>query len=400
MANKPRIVIVGAGYAGLMTARTLLKKMKHEQAEITLINKQDYHYEATWLHEVAAGTIAPEKAQFLLSDVLNTKKVNILVDEVIKIEKESQTVHLKSNTLAYDYLVIALGFKTNTFGIKGVEDYSFFIQDIDSSKEISHHIEEKFKKYSTDATKDEKDLTVLVGGGGFTGIEFVGELTNHLPKLAKQYGIDPTLVKIIALDGGSILGNFRNEPDLVDYARNVLSSRHVELREGVMMKEFTEDGILVGEDRELIQAGTIVWTAGVKANPILEEIGLTLERGKAVVGSDLRAKEEDRIFVLGDCAYGTDENGQMYPPTAQLAMQHGQSCGGNLVKLLEQKPLKPFVYNHKGTVASIGHNSGVGSIFKGIQIKGKFAAFMKKVVDNRSLYLLGGLKLLLKKGKF
>lgn len=400
MKRKQKIVILGAGYAGLMTARTLMKKVKKDEAEIILINKQAFHYEATWLHEVAAGTITPERATFLLEDVLDQKRVNIVIDEVVSIDKASKTVQLKQDVIAYDYLVIALGFKTNTFGIKGVEENAFFIQDIESSKKIAAHIEQTFQTYKESPVKDPKDLTVLVGGGGFTGIEFVGELTLHLPKLAKQHGIDPSLVKIIALDGGAILGNFKNEPALVDYARNVLASRHVELREGVKMKEFTEEGVIAGDDHELIQAGTMVWTAGVKANPLMTEVGLELTRGKAVIEDDLRAKGEACIFVLGDCAFGTDAEGNMYPPTAQLAMQQGVHCAKNIAKLLRTQPVQAFVFDNKGTVASLGRNCGVGSIFSGIQIKGKAGSFMKSVVDNRSLYLLGGVKLVLKKGKF
>lgn len=401
MENKKRIVILGAGYAGLMTARDLAKKLRKDEAEITLVNKNDYHYESTWLHEVAGGTIKPEEATFKLEDVLDKSRVNIVIDEVVDINKEEKVVNLKSGKLEFDYLVVALGFTTNTFGIKGAEEHAYFIQDVNTALKIKEHIDKKFEEYAKSEEKKDEDLTVLVGGGGFTGIELIGELSLNLPKLAKKHGIDPSKVKIINIEASpSILGNFRDRPELQDYAREVLKSRNVEIKEATPIKEFTEEGVIIGEDEQLVKGGTIIWTGGVKANPIISTIGLELERGKVKITEDLRATGEENIFVLGDCAFGVDANGKFCPPTAQVATQHGKECAKNIAALIRNQPLTPFVFDDKGTVVSLGKTHGVGAIFSGIKIKGKTGAFMKKVVDNRSLYILGGTKILMKKGKF
>src|SRR5699024_5582614 len=169
--NKPKIVILGAGYAGLRTARNLSKMLKNDEAEIVLVNRHNYHYETTWLHEVAGGTINPNQARFMISDALNTNRVQLVYDEVENIDRDSQEVRLKDGSISYDYLVVALGFVTNTFGIKGMDEHAFFIQDINTSQLIRDHIEYQFSAFANGELEDEDALTIIVGGGGFTGIE-------------------------------------------------------------------------------------------------------------------------------------------------------------------------------------------------------------------------------------
>ena len=398
--NKPKIVVLGAGYAGLTATRKLAQKLSPEEVEIVLINKHNYHYEATWLHEVAAGTINHNQARYMISDVVNPKRVRLIYDTVVEIKQDEQRVVLENSEVAYDYLVVALGWVTNTFGIKGMEDNSFFIQDIDSSRIIREHIEYKFAQYSSGESTDENDLTVLVGGGGFTGIEFVGELADKIPELCKKYDIPRNKAKIINVEAApSILPVF--DDDLVSYAKKSLEDRGVEFRIGAAIKESTPEGFIVGEDNELIKAGTSVWTGGVTGSPVLGKSGFELFRGKVNVGSDLRLPGSENVFILGDCSWTmNEETGKPYPPTGQLAMQQGFAVAENIKNHLYGQPLNSFVFDDKGTVASLGMSDGVGNILSGIKIQGKAAAAMKKVVDDRVLLLVGGPKAVLKKGKF
>ncbi|WP_284139319.1 MULTISPECIES: NAD(P)/FAD-dependent oxidoreductase [unclassified Virgibacillus] len=397
--SKPRIVVLGAGYAGMMTTKRLTQKLSPEEAEIVLINKHNYHYQTTWLHEVAAGTINHNQARIMISDVINPNRVRLIYDSVVKVEKEDNRVVLENGEITYDYLVIALGFVTNTFGIKGMEENAFFIQDIDSCQLIRDHIEYQFVKYKNSEEKNDSDLTILVGGAGFTGIEFVGELAEKVPQLCKKYDIDRSKARIINVEAApSILPMF--EKDLVEYAKTSLEHRGVEFRLDAKIQECTEDAFIVGDDREEIKAGTIVWTGGVTGNPILAKSGFELTRGKVTVNGDLRAPEEENIFILGDCAWVMNEKeGRPYPPTAQAAMQHADTCASNIKALLRHEALQNFEFHDKGTVASLGITDGVGNVLSGTKLSGKPAAAMKKVVDNRYLFLLGGPKLFLKKGK-
>lgn len=399
-SNKPKIVILGAGYAGLMTTRKLMQNLQPEEADIVLVNKHNYHYETTWLHEVAAGTISPNQARFMISDVINPNRVRLIYDEVSEIKKDEQRVILENGQLQYDYLVIALGFVTNTFGIKGMDEHAFFIQDINTSQLIRDHIEYQFAQYATGELDDESALNVVVGGGGFTGIEFVGELAERVPQLCKKYGIPRNKARIINVEAmPSIMPMF--DTDLVSYAKQSLENRGVEFRIGTKINECTEEGFIVGEDDELIKGGTVVWTGGVTGSPVLEKSGFELTRGKVTVDGDLRAPDEENIFILGDCAWVMNEaDGRPFPPTAQAALQHAETCANNIKGLLHNQPLEKFVFDDKGSVASLGVTDGIGNVFEGKKLTGKTAAAMKKVVDNRSIFLLGGTRILLKKGKF
>lgn len=399
MSIKPKIVILGAGYAGLTTTRRLIQKLSPKQAEIVLVNKHNYHYETTWLHEVAAGTISSNDARVMISDVINPQKATLVYDTVVKIIKDEKRVVMENSETTYDYLVIALGWESNDFGIKGMAEHAFAIEDIDSSRLISEHIENQFSKFNTEENADVDSLNILVGGAGFTGIEFVGELAEKVPALCKKYNIDRSKVRVINVEASpSILPMFDKE--LVDYARKSLENRGIEIKIGTAISECTPEGFIVGEDKELIKAGTVVWTGGVKGSPILENSDFELTRGRVNVDNDLRMPGEENIFVIGDCSWvWNKEADRPYPPTAQLAMQEADVVASNLQALLTKQPLKDFVFNDKGTIASLGLSDGIGVIFSGNKITGKKAATMKKVVDNRALYLKGGVKLLLKKGK-
>jgi len=398
--SKPKIVVLGAGYAGLMTVKRLTQQLSQEEAEIILVNKHNYHYETTWLHEVAAGTINHNQARYMISDVVSPIKVRLIYDAVVEVNQEEQLVVLENSEIEYDYLVVSLGFVTKTFGIPGMEDHAFFIQDIDSSRMIREHIEYQFAKYASGELTDESALTILVGGGGFTGMEYAGELAEAVPKLCKKYDIPRQKAKIILVEAApSVLPMF--EADLVEYAKESLEYRGVEFRIGTAISECTPEGFIVGEDKELIKAGTSVWTGGVTGNPVLEKSGFELVKGRVNVDADLRIPGEDHVFVLGDCSWKMDqETGKPYPPTAQLAMQEGETAAYNLRALLHGEPLKEFTFDDKGTVASLGVSDGVGVVFGDTKLQGKSAAAMKKVVDDRSLFMLGGPKMVLKKGKF
>ncbi|MFZ3578717.1 NAD(P)/FAD-dependent oxidoreductase [Virgibacillus sp. DJP39] len=396
--NKPRIVILGAGYAGMMTTKRLTQQLGAEEAEIVLINKHNYHYQTTWLHEVAAGTRNQNQARMMISDVHNPNRVRLIYDSVVEVKKEENLVVLENSELSYDYLVVSLGFESNTFGIKGMDKNAFAITDIETSRLISEHIEYQFAKYKLDPKAKEEDLAILVGGGGFTGIEFVGELVEQIPKLCKKYDIDPSIPKVINVEAApTILPGF-NEV-LVAYAKSSLETRGVEFRIGAKIEECKKNGFVVNGDEE-IKAGTIVWTGGVTGNSVLNKSGFEITKGKVTVNGDLRVPGEENIFIIGDCAWVmNEEEGRPYPPTAQAAMQHADTCAANIKGLLHNSELTKFVFDDKGTVASLGNSDAMGTVFSGTKLYGKPASAMKKVIDNRYLFLLGGPKLILKKGK-
>lgn len=400
--NQPKIVVLGAGYGGLTTVAKLQKKLGVNDASITLVNKHDYHYESTWLHENAAGTLHHDRSRLKISDVINSAKVDFVQDTVTAIKPEENKVELENGSIDYDYLVVALGFEAATFGIEGLLENAFTIGSINKARLIREHIEYQFAKYHNEAEPKQERLNFVVGGGGFTGIEFLGELANRIPELCEEFDIDRSKVRIINVEAmNTIMPGF--DPELIEYAMNSLESRGVEFKLGAFLKEVRKDGITVEIDgeKEDIPTMTTVWAAGVRANHLVEESSLEDNRGKVEVTPELRAPDFDNVFVVGDCALiwnkATD---RPYPPTAQIAMQQAEVCAHNLEALVKGSELEAFEFIDRGTVCSLGNNDAMGSIFGGKKIFGWFATFMKKVIDNRALYKIGGLSLLLKKGKF
>ncbi|EIJ80697.1 NADH dehydrogenase [Bacillus methanolicus PB1] len=400
--RKPKIVILGAGYGGLVTTTRLQKLVGVNEAEIILVNKNAYHYETTWLHEASAGTLHHDRVRYDVKDVIDRNKVNFIKGTAVEIKTAENKVLLEDRELDYDYLVVAVGGESETFGIKGMKEFAFSISNVNAARRIREHIEYQFATYNNEVEKKDERLTIVVGGAGFTGIEFLGELVNRVPELCREYDVDINKVKIICVEAApSALPGF--DPELVKYAMSRLESKGVEFRIGTPIKECTPEGILVakGEDElEEIKAGTVVWAAGVRGSAIIEKSGFEAMRARVKVEPDLRAPGHDNVFIIGDCALIINEEiNRPYPPTAQIAMQQGEVCARNLVALIRNKELEAFKPDIKGTVCSLGDDDAIGIVF-GKKMVGSRAAFMKKMIDNRALYKIGGTSLVLKKGKF
>lgn len=396
---KPRIVILGAGYGGMMTAAQLVKKLSANDADITLVNKHNYHYQTTWLHEAAAGTIDHDRVRMLISDVINPKRVEFVYDTVQEIDREHKRVVLENGSLTYDYLVVGLGFESHTFGIKGLAENAFNIRSIDTAREIREHIEYQLARYHNQPEKRQDLLTFVVGGAGLSGMEFVGELADRLPQLCQKYDIHPKDIRLINVEAmPSALPGFDKE--LVDYAVHHLENKNVTFKLNTKIVECTPESIIVEENGEHVEisAATIVWTGGVRANTIVEQSGFETNRGKVPVREDLRAPDADNVFVVGDCSLMINpETEKPYPPTAQIAMQQAYTVADNLDALINNKALQSFAYDDKGTVASLGSKEAIGVVFGDRKLFGRSAASMKKIIDNRYLMLLGGVGLVLKK---
>lgn len=401
--KKPKIVILGAGFGGLMTIVTLQKELGAGEAEIILVNKHDYHYQRTWLHQAAAGNLHPNRVRFDIKKIIDHDKVQFIQDTVVRIKSEEKKVILEKNEISYDYLVMALGGQQETFGIKGIKEYTFSISSINAARQISNHIESQFASYQKDHVKKDEKLTVVVGGAGLTGMEFLGELTDRIPKLCRQYRVDREKVKLVCIQSSYPLSDF--DRSLSEYAVSYLEGKGVQFIFGKRIKECTPDGVVIGkkeeEEVEEIKAGTVIWAAGVRGNSILEHSGIETMKGRVKVQRDLRAPGSDNLFIIGDCSVVIDEKkGTPYSPTAQIALQQGITCARNILSLIHNETkLETFVPHIRGIVCSLGKESAVGVVY-GKNIVGSKALFMKKMIDNRALYMIGGSSLILKKGRF
>ncbi|WP_127534399.1 NAD(P)/FAD-dependent oxidoreductase [Paenibacillus kobensis] len=400
MSNIPKIVILGAGYGGVLTALRLQKQLNYNEADVTLVNKHDYHYITTHLHMPAAGTDNPENARVSISKLIDEFKIDFVKSTVVQIRPQDKKVILEDGTLSYDYLVIGLGGEPETFGIPGLQEHAMNIRSINSVRLIREHIEYQFARFKREPHRTDY-LTFVVGGAGFTGIEFVGELADRIPELCKEFDVDPNLVKIYNVEAGpSALPGF--DPELVEYAMNVLTKKGVTFKIGTAIKSCTPDGVVVqkGEEpAEEVRSQTVIWSGGVRGNRLIEEAGFETMRGRVKIDDNLRVPGSDHVYVVGDNSLMFGEDGRPFPPTAQIAMQQGVVCAHNLVASIRNQPLKKFVFSNKGTVASLGKGEAVGIAF-GKKYKGRVAAWLKKMIDIRYLFIIGGLPLVFRKGKF
>lgn len=386
-----KIVIVGAGYAGVMAAAHL------DRAGIpfTVVNNHDYHYFTTLLHEAAGGRGPAENYQVPIKEVLRKDTSELVIDEITGVDREKKVVKGKAGEYAYDYLIYSLGWISEYFGIKGLKENSMSITNLDSAVQIRQHIENEFKAYTKD--HDPRHLRIALGGAGLTGIELMGELVDYIPTLCASLGISYNDVDMQCIEAMPTILPMVAE-HLRPYVFETLTKKGARLRTGTKIMEVTP-GVVHLDGGEKVEAGTIVWTGGVRANPLLADSGFTVDRrGKAKVNSFLQSTDDDHIFIAGDSAWAEDENGKPYPPTAQVAEQMGACVAHNLAALLAGKPMKNFKASLKGTLCSLGAEVGVGDAF-GIPIKGATAGLMKEGSKIKYLWELGGVRLAGDRGK-
>ena len=400
--KRPSILVLGAGYGGLTTVVNLQKIMGTDEVDITLINKNEYHYESTWLHEAAAGTMTPEQVRYDIKEVIDPVKVRFVQATVEEIDVKGKRVLTDNGEFTYDYIVIALGFEGETFGIEGLDKYALSIANVKAARYIREHIEFQFATWSTEEVKDDSRLNIVVGGAGFTGIEFLGELANRVPELCKEFDVPREKVRVICVEAAPmVLPGF--DPELVNYAVGHLESKGIEFSIGTPVVEATPEGVNIkksDDEFEFIKAGTVVWAAGVRGNRLIESTPIENMRARVKVEKDLRAPAFPDVFIVGDCALMiNEETNRPYPPTAQIAMQQAETAAANIKALIQGGTTQEFIPDLKGTVCSLGDDDAIGVVF-GKKVTGKRASLMKKMIDNRALYMVGGPKLVMKKGKF
>lgn len=397
LQNPPKILIIGGGYGGLKAALGLQRKLK-SPAHITLISKHDYHYQTTLLHKVAIGTLGSRKARIFYRKILDPQKVGFIKDKIIELCPQENKVKGNGGEYHYDYLVIALGFKPDSFGVKGVDKHTYKLSSLNAALKLTKNIENKFKEYTH--TKNQKDLEVVVCGTGFTGIEFTAELATQLDELCLICGIDRRLPKLTCIGRAKqILPVF--EQSLAKAAQNKLEKYGVNVLTGTDIKEIQEGKVIAqrdGIDVE-IEGNTIIWSAGVKGSDIIEKSIIPNKKGRIPVNAQLQCESYPNIYVVGDSALATDKD-VIHAPTAQLSAQMGDYIAELLIAKVRGKEFqKPFKFYHRGTVCSIGHTDGVGVVYHK-NVKGEFAAFMKNTIENKWLYSLGGFGMVFKKGQF
>jgi len=393
--DKKQVVILGAGYAGLRTALRLERLLQRDvDWRVLLIDKFDRHQLKTELHEAAAGRTSLEAVSIPMVKVLRNKKIDFLQAEVININFEQRIATTTRGKITYDKLVIALGSETEFFGIPGMSRHAFTLMSIEDAERIKTHIKNMFAqaKNERDAAKRRATLRIVVGGGGFTGVELATELVGYMSRLSKQFEIAPDEAELIVVEASeTVLPGF--DLELVRRAQKVMKSMDIRLMLKTPCVSADADSITL-RSGEKISASTLIWTGGVRANDLVAESGLKYgPRSRVVVNPYLESVDHPRVYVIGDNALVIDPvTNRPLAPTAQLALQQAEVAAFNIWAEMRGTKRVRYVPKVVGQFVSLGDREAVGWVWK-FKVTGFPAWLLKRVTLLRYLYSVGGLKL-------
>ena len=368
----PHIVIIGAGFAGLETARGLA----NAPVRITLVDKNNHHLFQPLLYQVAiAGLLPSQIAQPVRTIFRKQKNLAFQMGEVTEVNLNEKYIRLNGSVIAYDYLVISAGARTNFFGFDSLEKYGLQLKDIETAVKTRNHLLAMFEQASHegDAEKRKAMLTFVIVGGGPTGVETAGalsELITHVMK--KDYPrLDLNDAQVILLEAGANLIN--PYPDeLRNATLKLLQNKKVDVRLNTKMQDFNGQRVTLG-DGSAIETQTLIWTAGAKAAEIIDSLGVEqASMGRVRVSPSLQLPLFSEAFAIGDAAFLVNENGQPLPMLSTVAIQQGQATAKNIRRMVEGKEPLPFHYKDPGLLATVGRNAAVARIF-GISFSGFIA---------------------------
>ncbi|HYC61807.1 MAG TPA: NAD(P)/FAD-dependent oxidoreductase [Thermoanaerobaculia bacterium] len=372
------IVIIGGGFAGLYVARGL----RHVDADITLIDRHNYHLFQPLLYQVATAGLNPSDIAAPIRSILRKQKnVSVLLGEATAIDVVRKRVQLADgHSLSYDHLVVATGATHSYFGHPEWEHVAPGLKTIDDALEIRRRVLLAFEAAEREDDPSVRDalMTFVVIGAGPTGVELAGALS----EIARQTmvrdfrHIHPESTRVILVEGRDrVLPPY--PPDLSEKARLQLVELGVEVITGATVTDVSESEVRIGE--RVIPTRTVLWGAGVQASPLARSLGVPLDRaGRVLVEPDLTIPGHPEVFVLGDLAAVQQYDGSFVPGVAPAAIQEGQHTALNLERAVEGQPLRAFKYRDKGSLATIGRAAAVADFGK---VKfGGFLAWMAWLV--------------------
>ena len=370
MAVVPKVVVVGAGFAGLEVARHL-----HRQpVEVTLVDRNNFHTFQPLLYQVAtAGLNAADVAHAARGLFHGQGNVAFRQATVTGVDWGARIVRLEGQSdLPFDHLVVAGGATVAHFGTPGAAEHGFPLYTLDDAIVLRNHIVERFEAADVDRGEiDRGGLTFVVVGGGPTGVEMAGALAELFAMVfRKDYPrLDVSRARVILLEmQDHLLSPFTERSRR--HALETLRARGVEVRLGSQVASVSPTAVVLADGEEL-PCQTLVWAAGVRASPLAELLGVEAERGGRVpVGPDLRIVGHANGWAVGDIAAAHDRAGRLLPQLAPVAMQGGRHVACQIERLLSGRPTEPFLYRNKGTMATIGRRAAVAELPGGIRLWG------------------------------
>lgn len=377
MTDRKRVIIIGAGFAGLKTARKLSK----QDVDVLLIDRNNYHTFTPLLYQVATCGLDPSSVAYPVRSIIaKSPNVNFMMGEVTAIDTDNKVISVQTKTNgireeSYDFLHIAAGSKTNFFGNKSISDNSFALRDLDDALLMRNHIVRLFEKAAWTEDKDKQDalMTLVVVGGGPTGLETAGSLYELYNDVLDKEFPGRLNARVILLEAAdNVLLPY--PPRLQKSAQKQLEGMGVEVKTSAFVEEVGRDFVKL-KDGEVIKTYTVVWSAGVKANPLAEMLNVELQRGgKIPVKPTMEVIGLNDVYAAGDIAFlENPKDGRPYPGLIPVAQQQGAVVADNILHTMADEPLDTFKYFDRGSMATIGRSRAVAWVFNKIPMSGFFA---------------------------
>ena len=357
MSPAKRVVVLGGGFGGLHLVRHLERRFHQDEAAVTLVDRQNYHLFTPLLYQVCTGELPPHAVAYPLRDATAPAGYRFVQSEVTRVDIAGRTVTTADGELPYDHLVIAVGSVTNDFGIPGVRENALPVKWLSDAEALKRHVLDIFETAAieTDVARRREALTFVIVGAGPVGVELASSLRDLMDHtLRKIYpSIDFHADVAIHLIEGTDRVLPAMDPRLSAIAIKRLAQQRIRVLLNTLVSEIGP-GVVHTKDGAQLRARTIVWSGGVKVNPLLESVDLPKSKdGRVMVDDRFRANGRDDVMVLGDAAY-FEHQGKGLPQLAQVAVLEAPAASRNLVALVRGEPTAPFVYHRKGDLVALG----------------------------------------------
>lgn len=380
-----RIVILGGGYAGVKAALTLHKKLRKDDVTITLIDRSEYHTLLTELHEVAGNRVDDDSVLVPLRSIFQYTKVRLVKDEITQVKFADRKLISAKSEYPYDYLILAGGSRPSYFGIAGMEEHAFPLWSHADAVRIRDHIRECFVRasQSNDVAERRRLLTLVVCGGGFTGVEMIGELVRWKKQLCREHGVRYSEVTLTLVEATNKILSVL--PDrLVQKSLRYLQRLGVQVRLQSPVVKVDPQSVAFQNGSQL-PTSTVIWAGGVEACDLSGKADLALEKRGRVQVDDYQLTDQPNVYCVGDMACGL-------PALVEAALQTGEAAAKNIIadiKGQQRQPVKPALH---GVMVSIGRWWGVAHLMN-FQMSGILAILMKHLINLHYLFEIGGIEL-------
>lgn len=366
-----RVVIIGGGFSGLHLVRHLERHLRKSEAQVTVLDRSNFSLFTPLLYQVATGELPPHAVAYPLRVQLAKAGFRFLRTEVEAIDVEKKVVRTEDGEVAYDHVVIAPGSVTNDFGIPGVKEHALVVKWLEDGRAVRHRILSTFEDAALvdDVARRREMLSFAIVGAGPVGVELAASMRDLMDHTLR--GIYPSIdvrnePSITLIDGADRVVPAM-DPRLSAIAQRRLEQLGVRIMLKTLVSEVGERSLRTKDGRTLT-ANTVIWAGGVKTNPLVAAIDLPHAKdGRLVVDTSFRVGGRDDVLSLGDAAH-FEQDGKPLPMLAQVAVQQAPAAAANVVRLVRDEPVRPYLYKRKGDLVALGRTSAAAEFARPIHL--------------------------------